>query len=303
MNSVPVFKVDTPARMLFFCTVRITGESDDDLTFYTEGTGFIYNASRTPGVTAAALVTARHVIEGATKLSVRFLLRSPDGNPDLGRYEDMNIAVGAAAFTNHPNPQIDVSVFPIELPLAVMTMAGLAPFGVGFTGENCPSAAELEQIDAIEDVTFVGYPNGLYDSANHTPIARRGVTATPIQLDWHGAPAFLIDAAVFPGSSGSPVVILRPAAVPTQLGLAFPGPRLIFLGVLTSVYEVPADVEGAGMKPGGSVQIGMGLGMVLKWTAVEETLDAMFAAAGVDRAAIEPAKFTIQVPPQASTTD
>lgn len=69
-------KVDTPARMLFFCTVRLTGTSDADPLFYTEGTGFIYEASRTPGVSAPVLVTARHVVEGTSKIEVSILRRA-----------------------------------------------------------------------------------------------------------------------------------------------------------------------------------------------------------------------------------
>ena len=42
------------------------------------------------------------------------------------------------------------------------------------------------------------------------PILRRGTTATPIALNFEGRPEFLIDAAVYPGSSGSPVFVYLP---------------------------------------------------------------------------------------------
>jgi hypothetical protein len=45
----------------------------------------------------------------------------------------------------------------------------------------------------------------MFDRKHYTPVIRRGTTATPIQLDYDGRPAFLIDVSVFPGSSGSPV--------------------------------------------------------------------------------------------------
>jgi hypothetical protein len=285
--------------MLFFATVRIIATSSQDPQFYSEGTGFIYDASRTAGVTCATLVTARHVIEGATEVVVRLLLRTPEGAPDLGRCEDVTISGGAAAFTHHPNPQVDVSVMAIELPLRLMALVGRPVFGVGFNPENCPTERDLEEIDAIEEITFVGYPDALFDSANHTPVARRGVTATPIQLDWCGAPHFLIDANVIPGSSGSPVVLLRPAAYNTSVGLSLGKPRLIFLGVLRSVYETPAEVEGSDVRPGASVRVAIGLGVVEKWTAVEETLDAMFAAEKLDREKLAPTPIitNVQVAP------
>lgn len=56
---------------------------------------------------------------------------------------------------------------------------------------------------------MIGYPNGLWDSQNNLPIIRRGITATSVKKDYNGKKEFLIDAAVFPGSSGSPVFIFN----------------------------------------------------------------------------------------------
>jgi hypothetical protein len=54
---------------------------------------------------------------------------------------------------------------------------------------------------------MVGYPISLWDSVNNLPLLRRGITATHPKIDYRGKPEFLIDAAVFPGSSGSPVYL------------------------------------------------------------------------------------------------
>ncbi|MFR3321383.1 MAG: hypothetical protein ACLTSZ_09905 [Lachnospiraceae bacterium] len=84
-------------------------------------------------------------------------------------------------------------------------------------------AAKEEQIEyfaAIEDITFIGYPSGLYDSVNKLPIIRQGITATPIWNQFNGENVFLIDAGVFPGSSGSPVFIYNHGSYPTKDGIA-----------------------------------------------------------------------------------
>ncbi len=52
---------------------------------------------------------------------------------------------------------------------------------------------------------MVGYPVGLWDSVNNMPILRRGSTATLLDWTYEGRQEFVIDAACFPGSSGSPV--------------------------------------------------------------------------------------------------
>src|SRR5437763_136516 len=62
-------------------------------------------------------------------------------------------------------------------------------------------------------------------SAGPTSRLRRGipgggVTANPLQADYDGRPVFLIDASVFPGSSGSPVVICNQGGFATRQGFA-----------------------------------------------------------------------------------
>ena len=49
-----------------------------------------------------------------------------------------------------------------------------------------PAQADLESLDAIEEIVMIGYPNGLWDSVNNMPIARRGITATPVYLNYEG---------------------------------------------------------------------------------------------------------------------
>jgi hypothetical protein len=66
------------------------------------------------------------------------------------------------------------------------------------------------------------------------PIARRGTTATPLQIDYAGAPTFLVDASVFPGSSGSPVFICNSGGYPSRSGFVV-GTRVLFLGVIAEV--------------------------------------------------------------------
>lgn len=85
-------------------------------------------------------------------------------------------------------------------------------------GDLIPNVKAIEEIDLIETVTFFGYPNGIWDTANFLPIARRGVTATPISIDFQGKKQFLIDASVFPGSSGSPVFIINTGMYTNKFG-------------------------------------------------------------------------------------
>ena len=86
-----------------------------------------------------------------------------------------------------------------------------------------------------EKVWLVGYKTGIYDAQNLMPIARRGTTATPIQLDYNGRPVFLIDASVFPGSSGSPVLIVNQGSYTSKSDIII-GNRVLFLGVVAESH-------------------------------------------------------------------
>lgn len=63
----------------------------------------------------------------------------------------------------------------------------------------------LNDIDLLDDIFFIGYPSGLIDTQNLTPLMRRCSFSSIYSEDFSGEPVFIIDGSVFPGSSGSPV--------------------------------------------------------------------------------------------------
>ena len=136
---------------------------------------------------------------------------------------------------HHPNPEVDIAVMPLLPIIDGIRSQGKEPFYKAIPHTLIPSPEQLQELDAIEEVVFFGYPNGMYDSHNLTPVARRGYTATPLQLDYDGNPTFLIDASVFPGSSGSPVLIYNPGPYSANGTLVLGGTRVLFLGVLAEV--------------------------------------------------------------------
>jgi hypothetical protein len=60
-----------------------------------------------------------------------------------------------------------------------------------------------------DQVAMIGYPNGLWDDTNNYPIIRQGHVATSPQVDYKGKKEFLLDIALYPGSSGSPIVFIE----------------------------------------------------------------------------------------------
>ena len=109
------------------------------------------------------------------------------------------------------------------------------------------------------------------------PIFRRGITATHPNLDWNGKPEFLIDAACFPGSSGSPVFLYNQVGYATKSGGMTIGPsRLKLIGIL---YAGPQHTISGEIKivtiPTQNVPVAISsipnnLGIVIKATKLED---------------------------------
>jgi len=113
---------------------------------------------------------------------------------------------------------------------------------------------------------------------------RRGTTATPMVLDFEGRPEFLIDAAVYPGSSGSPVFVYQPETLrPSQSG---GGRKFLFAGVVAAVFfreeanhlvPVPVPANNQPMVMGSEM---IDLGLVIKAEAVIAAINAYLREAG-----------------------
>lgn len=106
-------------------------------------------------------------------------------------------------------------------------------FYLGFDDSAVPTTEGLGKLAAAESVLMVGYPNGLWDDTNNLPLLRRGITASHPAIDFKGRPEMMVDIACFPGSSGSPVVIVDDGGHWNKFGHLVGGNgRLMLLGVL-----------------------------------------------------------------------
>lgn len=276
--------LDTPMKELLFTTVHIHVESPQGMR---SGTGFIYNAARNGGATPV-LVTNKHVIECATRGVIR-LLRRHGNAPHLGSAIEVSYTDFLPLWTGHASPEVDVAAMFLGPTLNAAAESGHPPFFKMAGPDLCPSADVIRYLDAVETVTFIGYPNGLYDRANNTPIVRQGTTATPVELNWNGTPTFLVDGSVFPGSSGSPVFLVQQGIYRQEGGFALGGAsRVFFLGLVAAVMIQRDSGQVVVDAPGPSVVFNqvMDLGIVYKWTAIEEAVDALCANNGIDRASL-----------------
>ena len=201
------------------------------------GTGFFFGFFDENNKTSVPLiVTNHHVVEDSTSATLTFTKTNAAGLPDVGRMCEVTIPHFDQVWKRHPDTNVDLAAIPISSLLSQQKSKGNSLYCPMASPQLIPTQKELEALDAVEEVIMVGYPIGLWDSHNNMPIFRRGITATRPALDYLGKRMFLIDAACFPGSSGSPVYYYNK-------GMKFKGdshikisggvePRLYLLGIL-----------------------------------------------------------------------
>jgi S1-C subfamily serine protease len=275
-------KVDRVGRNLLFTTALVRHQVAPGVV--KSGTSFFYNGligGDEANVSLPILITNKHVISGATQGVVR-LLRAKDGAPCLGECVDLNFV--EADWVGHPDPDVDVAAVAIGGALSQLEAHGTPVFYRLIGRDLLPSDEVLEDLDVVEPVTFVGYPNSLYDTKNLTPIVRRGTTATPVQLDYCGTPQFLIDASIFPGSSGSPVFLINENGYRQGNSVMLGSSRILFLGVVAAVHQ-QAGTGRIVTATSPTIQFDqmIDLGLVFKWSAVEETVEELCRQRGINR--------------------
>tara|TARA_R110002020_G_scaffold445644_1_gene657584 strand:- start:24 stop:860 length:837 start_codon:yes stop_codon:yes gene_type:complete len=220
----------SPFEQLAFSTIRI--ECDLAAGGVSTGTGFFYRFAQRGDQFVPAIVTNKHVVSGGTKGRLYFTLATADGKADVGKGFLWNIDDFEKAWIPHPDPDVDLCIFPIAGLINQAAAQNKQFFIVYIDSSLIPHDEEIEDFVGMEDVVMVGYPNGIWDRQNNFPVFRSGVAATHYRYDWNGKPEFLIDCACFPGSSGSPVLVCDLGRVHTKKGIQIGSNRIKFLGIL-----------------------------------------------------------------------
>jgi hypothetical protein len=274
-------KVETTAEKMLFTSIKIETRYADGAG---AGTGFFFSYDHND-LHYPFIVTNKHVVEGGIGGHLIFTKQGKDGEPLLGEgfLSDIDQEAWQSMWFGHPDPEIDIAVFPLLPIYNHAKNLGVDLFFSHLNSTNIPSDEQLSELNVLEEITFVGYPNGLWDSKNLIPITRRGTTATPLTLDFEGEPKFLIDASVFGGSSGSPVYIANHGTFTLRNGTTHVGSRFYFLGVVAAVYHkndqnavvaIPVPTQ---FQPGVVTQQMIDLGIVFKARTVIETIKAFIA--------------------------
>lgn len=235
----------------------------------------------------AFLITNKHVLppEGKEcKLSMRVTTGSLAA-PSVRTIEIPIVgADGKYLNTVHPHPKNDVVAVAVtrDIVEGKMSLEFVPTTLLGTTEKLRNNGVAL----VGDEIYILGYPAGIFDTRNANPIWRIGIVSTSpllgysfpesLQIRWD-LPAhvdgFLIDAQVYPGSSGSMVVNM-----PTSTSFDFPGtvmaggPRSVpyVLGIVSdSIPIIDVNLR---------LVTRMGLGVVQSADAINETIESFFTS-------------------------
>jgi hypothetical protein len=224
-------------------TTRIVCQKDSIIngkkTNFTEtGSGFYFNFTN-KGDTINAIVTNTHVIKGCQTGYLRFKSCSLPFKINYGDLLEIKIDDFESKWIKHPTE--DLAILPTKEILQEVYLKYNKRMGLfSYYEKDIPSDLELNDLSAIEEIVMIGYPKGLSDELNDLPIVRKGYTATPVFLNYRNEKRFLIDIPIYPGSSGSPVILFNPVDYTEKSGNLALKQRLKLLGIVVESYSYNA---------------------------------------------------------------
>lgn len=234
------------------------------------GTGFFFRLKESEQGHIPVIVTNKHVVESGKTGVFRLTLQDEKGDPIVGKVQTIQIDDFQKQWLYHPDRNIDLAIMPIGPLLNKADKQGIKFFFRSFGKDFLPKPSDLSEFNYVEDVLMVGYPIGIQDKVNNMPVFRRGITATHISNDYEGRKEFIIDAACFPGSSGSPVLLYNvPYYIDKKgntnfanrirlVGVLYAGPQYTTEGTIV-VKNIPTKAV-----PATLVSLPINLGYVIK---------------------------------------
>lgn len=189
---------------LLYATIRISVEKQDGKD--SSATGFFYKLKDDD--LFPLLICNRHLMENAQKAHCYFHIANEEDKPTNDEFV-LNIDNILHICSFDDNKENDLCIIKTEALFKHFEQTNVHIYYKYFLNLMIPTDNDINSFQAIEEVFLIGYPSNLYDKYNKLPIIRKGITATQYKLDYNGTKTFLIDASIYPGSSGSPVICFK----------------------------------------------------------------------------------------------
>lgn len=191
----------------FMDAVVALGVELPDKRKYWMGTGFLVGRKEEndPTQSTVYIITNKHVIRNQNLLYVRFNNQGESGVKDLpmGLFD----ANGSPIYSEHPLKNVDVVAIQIIPQVILDNKLSLSFFDLQ---RHSLDLAQMKAtgVDEGSLVYSLGFPMNLVNNSVKAPICRLGCISRVADafVDPNTAEQFLVDAQVFPGNSGGPIV-------------------------------------------------------------------------------------------------
>lgn len=258
-------KYDLFEEQVLFNTVLIENLTDGEI-----GTGFLLLKRINESRCKQLLFSNKHVFWGqkdknslgiTKKLRITLHKKQKDGSFNLGEVEKFKFDLnrGQDGYTDHPDSQVDVGCVNIS-DCFTKTQVNNRSLELEYFSDF-----DINEIVIGQRIIFVGYPTGFFDQKHFLPIARFGAIASSPSVDFNGKRQILIDAPVFPGSSGSPVFFQQRDGVYKLLGI------ISSTHIAEQMYVTVGNSK-TSTKANTAVQI-VGLGYLFKLDTIQEVCE------------------------------
>lgn len=192
-------------RFFLDCVVAIGTPSEKETKWI--ASGFLYGdfAESKDGENfyRVYLVTNRHVFQGQKQVLLRF---NPKGTESARQYTlDLLDAASQQIWTSHPNPEIDIAVTTLNIKLLEEQKIQFSWFR---SDQHVAALDKMAELGVTEGdfIYTLGFPMGLIGGERNYVIVRSGNIARIQDALSRRGNEILIDALIFPGHSGGPVV-------------------------------------------------------------------------------------------------
>lgn len=256
-------------EQLLYTTLRIEC-FDNHNSLFSMGTGFLLQRPVGENQVKIYLVSNKHVLSVAESIRITFTANN-NGQPDTGKTLSFPISNIKQNVVSHPNSRVDIAI------LECTGLFILVPDKLFFKAVSYDMLADFSEpeLSIAENVYFVGYPDNRYDMVNNLPLIRTGLISSHPKYDYNGDPVFIIDAQVFPGSSGSPVYIDLTYENFKNGQIVVGSRKIKLLGIVAQTMVRNNQLQAVPTGTAYATQEVLGLGIVFKSTAIKELVDSM----------------------------
>jgi len=183
--------------------------------YITIATGFIFRHTQ-----IHFLVTNRHVVIDSS--GYYFRTKTID-NPPKTIHWSIDEMIQYYKYAWIFSDEADVAIIPLDIPPSLLNQYTIHIFPFA------PSVVEKwEYVREGADVFILGYPISIVGLNDNAPVYRSGIVAQKYQNG-----KFLIDSNIYPGNSGSPVII-GPYIIDAETGVIKPNTKTYVVGIVSN---------------------------------------------------------------------